>query len=209
MILHCKLRQIQTCRNFFVRQSIGDQIHQLNLPMRQSVAVCSGRACALKIPPLLTPDIFNQHHAQVGWTNCFALPHAADRRYDLQGRSVLQDVTYRAQNNCLQEALRVVVHSYKHDLEVGVLFVQIAERVRVARRGRIIRQDNVTARFYNLPGNVFGIRDHPATRIPVCFLSSRARVSRKQAVFRRKEYFYVGGLGRAGLGRSCNLPTFG
>src|SRR5258707_692013 len=129
--------------------------------MRESVAVCARRACALKIPPLLTPDIFNQHHAQVGWTNCFASPHTPDRTYDFQRGGILQYIASGAQMYWLQEALRVVIHSYKYNLELRVLFVQIAERGRVARGGRVIREHNVAARFYNLPGNVFDIRDHP------------------------------------------------
>ena len=43
VILHGVLRQVQTLRNFFVGQAIGNQVHQLHLPVRQSAAASSRR----------------------------------------------------------------------------------------------------------------------------------------------------------------------
>ena len=85
MILHCELRQIQICGDFFIRQTVSHKPEELELPRSEGLPIAILRMRWLKFLRAPFAQILNQSHAKAGGTSGFAADSGTHRRDDLRG----------------------------------------------------------------------------------------------------------------------------
>src|ERR1700694_1607348 len=106
MILHCKLRQIQVCRDLFIAHTPCDKIHQFELPVGQQTfctTLLAGNLCPL---PVFARQILNESHAQFWRAGGLSLCHAPDGGDYFRGWGILLHITTDADACSLLEQTR-------------------------------------------------------------------------------------------------------
>src|SRR5208283_3267755 len=111
MILHRELRQIQICRDFFIRQAVGHKPDKLELPRGEGLPIAILRKRWLAFLRSLFAQMLNQSHAKAGGTSGFAADSGTHRGDDLRGGSVLEEVTADSQVNRLQKNVWILIHA--------------------------------------------------------------------------------------------------
>jgi len=109
MIFHCKFRNPQVRRNFFVRHSLGHQLHQLALPSGQAGF---GRP-ALHLHRLrgsLPRRVLKQPFTQLRRAHGFPACDSSNRRDHFRRRRIIQHLTTRSSLHRPQKRLGAFLH---------------------------------------------------------------------------------------------------
>ena len=85
MILHRELRQIQSRRDFLIRQAVSYKPDELELPRSEGLPIAILRKRWLAFLRFLFAQVLNQSHAKAGGTSGFAADSGTHRGDDLRG----------------------------------------------------------------------------------------------------------------------------
>src|SRR5437879_13682932 len=108
--------------------------------MGQSAGTCTRRTSGLRIFLSLAPNIIDQHHTEIGWTEGLATANMPYCRHDFQCRGVFQYIASYPQTYGLHEDIGIVFHANKDDIEMRVRAVQVAQLQKVDGTRRKIRK---------------------------------------------------------------------
>ena len=117
MILHCERRQIESCRDFLIRESAGYKPDELELPGSEGLPIATLRIICFAAFLSLLAEVLNQAHAKAWGARGFAAPSCANRRDDLPDRSFFEQVTADSQVDRLQKEVWVLIHAEKKHLD--------------------------------------------------------------------------------------------
>jgi len=146
MTLHSELRQIQVCRDFFIRHAVGHKPDELELPGSEGLAIGIPRMRWREFLRFLFAQVLNQSHTKARGTSGFPTDRGTHGRDDLRGRSILEQVPANPQEDRVEKDLRVLVHAEKKQHDSRVLVEDVAQKGRAGGVVEAIRQDDITMR---------------------------------------------------------------
>ena len=145
MVLYGLLGKVQVRSDFFICQPLGNQGDQLLLPACQAQFEFNSRAGNGRPLPRYSLE---QRHGKLRRAYGLPLRHGADRRDDIGGRGIFEQIPHGARSNAFQKNLWIVVHIDEEDLNVRGMLRNFGDQcvVRQLNGDRIQNQDMRTQR---------------------------------------------------------------
>ena len=131
VVLHSLLGKTQVICNFLIAKASANQGDKLLFALRQS---------PLRVLPAirqlrgLPRHVVEKNFRVVGWTYGMSFGNRADRRYNIHGRGVLQDIAPRTSTNRCQEATPVICHGDQDGFDRLVMRAGCGRQIKVTEQ---------------------------------------------------------------------------